>query len=359
MPNNKRNILILSFSLAVISLGFGIVMPIFPFYMEKMGASGSDYGLLIAIYAVMQLIFAPIWGSISDRVGRKPILALGIFGSALTLLLFGLSTSYWMLLAARTLSGILSSAALPTTLAYVSDCTTAKERGGGMGRLGGAAALGLILGPGAGGLLGTDSLTLPFFIAAALSMACLLLVVVFLPESLPAHRRSQEGAQRGLLRPMDLWRALRGPLGLLFFLAFLVTFGMTRLPDHLWPVCDGQVRVWNAAGRGNPDGGRTALGRRPGPADRSAHPALGRRARDPGRAAGQRGWVSAHAAGAQLPGRPVEHRLLRAVQNADPPRRYLAHLAARGGQPGRADGPDQCLSQPGQHRRAAVGRRRL
>jgi DHA1 family multidrug resistance protein-like MFS transporter len=97
-----------------------------------------------------------------------------------------------------------------------------------MGRLGGAAALGMILGPGFGGLLSSDSLTLPFFVAAGISIVCLLLVLLFLPESLPAAARLNAGTRSGLLRPVDLWRALLGPLGLLFFLAFLVTFGMTN-----------------------------------------------------------------------------------------------------------------------------------
>lgn len=228
--NASKNLLILSLTMIVIALGFGMVMPIFPFYIERMGISGGAYGLLIASYALMQMIFAPIWGSVSDQVGRKPILALGILGNAITLLLMGIATDYWMLLISRALSGIISSAALPTTLAYVSDSTTEKERGGGMGRLGAASALGLILGPGLGGLLAGDSLSLPFFLAAGLSLLCLLLTLLFLPESLPPEARVKIGAkgQPRLLRPGDLWRALAGPLGLLLFLAFLVSFGMSN-----------------------------------------------------------------------------------------------------------------------------------
>ncbi len=148
---DRRNILILAFTMIVIMLGFGMVMPIMPFYIDMLGASGRELGWLIALYSVMQLIFAPIWGSVSDRVGRKPILLLGILGYAVFLLLFGLATKLWMLFLARTLAGILSSATYPTMMAYVSDSTPEAERGGDMGKLGAAMGLGVILGPGLGG----------------------------------------------------------------------------------------------------------------------------------------------------------------------------------------------------------------
>ena len=75
--SNRKNLYILAFSLAVVMLGFGTVIPIMPFYVERLGAGGTELGLLVASYAVMRLIFGPIWGSLSDRIGRKPILAGG------------------------------------------------------------------------------------------------------------------------------------------------------------------------------------------------------------------------------------------------------------------------------------------
>ena len=92
-------------------------------------------GLLVASYAVMRMICGPVWGSLSDRIGRKPILLIGILGYAVTMLWFGLATKLWMLFAARILAGILSSATAPTTMAFVSDSTPENERGGGMGML--------------------------------------------------------------------------------------------------------------------------------------------------------------------------------------------------------------------------------
>ncbi|MCA9927600.1 MAG: MFS transporter [Anaerolineales bacterium] len=223
--NNRRNLTILAVTMTVIMLGFGMVMPIMPFYIDKLGATGSDLGWLVAVYSLMQLIFAPIWGSVSDRVGRKPVLMLGIVGYAIFLILFGLATRFWMLFVARSLAGILSSATYPSMMAFISDSSTPEERSGGMGKLGAAMGLGVILGPGLGGWLAGDSLSLPFFIAAGLALLTLALVAVFLPESLlPSARRQTK------VRTVDvkaLWSALRSPIGILLGMAFLVSFGLT------------------------------------------------------------------------------------------------------------------------------------
>jgi len=224
----NRNLAILFFTMAVVMLGFGIIIPILPFYAENLGANGTALGVLMAIFSVMQFIFSPIWGGLSDRIGRKPVILIGVLGNALAQLLFGLSTSLWMLIAARALSGILSSATLPTTMAYISDSTSEKNRGGGMGIIGAAMGVGMILGPGIGGWAGSYSLSMPFFVAAALSTAALVLVWWVLPESLPAEKRD---ATRSALRGPQLgamWAALFGPLGFLLALAFLHNFALTN-----------------------------------------------------------------------------------------------------------------------------------
>jgi DHA1 family multidrug resistance protein-like MFS transporter len=84
---NRRNLFILAFSLLVVMLGFGMVIPVFPFLIDELGASGSALGLLVATAALTEFLFGPIWGSISDRVGRKPILMIGLFGYALSMFL--------------------------------------------------------------------------------------------------------------------------------------------------------------------------------------------------------------------------------------------------------------------------------
>ncbi len=226
---NQRNVYILAFTLLVVMLGFGVVIPIFPFYIENLGAGGTELGLLAASYAVMRLIFGPVWGALSDRVGRKPILMVGVLGYGITMFWFGLATRLWVLFVARILSGILSSATSPTTMAYIGDSTPETERGHGMGVLGAAVGLGTIFGPGLGGLLGGESLSLPFFIAGGMSILALALIALFLPESLPRESRQAPAGARSSLDLKRWAEILRGPLAMLFFLGFLVSYALTVL----------------------------------------------------------------------------------------------------------------------------------
>jgi DHA1 family multidrug resistance protein-like MFS transporter len=224
--SKRRNLYILTFTLFVVMLGYGIVIPILPFYIEEMNAGGTELGLLMASYAVMRLICGPVWGSLSDRLGRKPILLIGISGYVVTMFWFGLATQLWMLFAARILSGILSSATAPTTLAYIGDSTPEKERGGGMGLLGAASGIGTIFGPVLGGFLADASLATPFFVAAALALLSLILTAIFLPESLPAAARQKKGVEGKLIDLKIWWAALFSPIGSLLLLTFISTSGL-------------------------------------------------------------------------------------------------------------------------------------
>lgn len=229
MTGNRRNILILFLTQVVVMLGFGLIIPIMPFYVESFGAGGRELGALMAIFAFMQFIFAPYWGQLSDRIGRKPVIMLGMLGNAIAMLFFGLSTQLWMLFASRALAGILSSATMPTAMAYISDSTTERERGGGMGMIGAAMGLGMVIGPGIGGWLAEKSLPMPFFLASAFSMLALLLVLIFLPESLPAEARTRHSLdQRRPSQFRVFWQALLGPIGFLLVLSFLVNFALAN-----------------------------------------------------------------------------------------------------------------------------------
>lgn len=225
--NKRTNLYVLSFALVVVMLGFGMVIPIFPFYIERMGAGGSELGLLIATAAFFELTCGPVWGALSDRIGRVPVLSIGMVGYALSTFLFGISTQLWMLYASRALSGLLSSATITTAMAYVSDSTTEDERGGAMGKLGAAMALGVILGPGFGGWLGTESLSLPFFIASGLALLALVLIVFTLPESLPEDQRSASD-RLVTLHWKETRLALFSPIGNLFLMVMLFSFALTN-----------------------------------------------------------------------------------------------------------------------------------
>ena len=224
---NTRNLVILFVTLVIMMMGFGIIIPILPDMVVGLGGGGIAMGLLMAIYSAMQFLFSPMWGTLSDRFGRKPILMIGVFGNGVTMLFLGLSTQLWMMFTARALAGVLSSATLPTAMAYISDSTDEKNRGGGMGVVGAAMGLGMVLGPGVGGLMSNISLLAPFLLATALSLLAMVAIWGFLPESLSANQRETSikisGPQLNVM-----WEALFGPLAFLFVAAFMISFAMTN-----------------------------------------------------------------------------------------------------------------------------------
>jgi len=223
---NRKNLMILFFTMIVVMLSFGMVIPIMPFYVKSFGASGGALGALMAVYGVLQFIFAPLWGSLSDRIGRKPVLIIGVLGNAIAQLLFGFSTELWMLFAARSLAGMLSVATLPTAMAYIGDSTSSEKRSSGMGLVGAAMGIGMVLGPGIGGLLAKQSLSVPFFLAAGLSMLALIMIFLFLPEPPRAPQIQPKAVPVPQLKAM--LQALTGPLGVLFVMSFLLSFGLTN-----------------------------------------------------------------------------------------------------------------------------------
>lgn len=225
---SRKNLFLLAFSLIVVMLGYGMIQPILPFLITKLGAGGRDLGMLTSVYAAMQLVCAPAWGNLSDRSGRKPILMIGVLGYAITMFIFGLATHFWILFVARTFSGVLSSAVMPTTMAYISDNMPEKERGGAMGQLGAAVGLGVILGPMLGGVLSTDSLSLPFFVGSGLALLALPLIFVLLPESHPAQPTAPVAHHENFWRWSVLRKILLSPAGVLMLLILILSFGMTN-----------------------------------------------------------------------------------------------------------------------------------
>jgi len=207
-------------------MGFGIVIPIIPFYIDSFGSGGSAMGFFMAIFSIMQFVFAPIWGSLSDQFGRKRILVIGALGNGVTLLMLGLSTELWMLFASRALAGVLSSATFPAAMAFIGDSTSEENRSGGMGIIGAAMGIGMVIGPGIGGLFAESSLSIPFYIGSGLSILALLLILIVLPESLPEESRTKIHIIKGP-QLKTMWNALRGPIGFLLFMGFLVSFALT------------------------------------------------------------------------------------------------------------------------------------
>ena len=192
--NNKRlfSIILVVF---IDLLGFSLILPLLPYYAETFSANQTTTGILIASYAVMQLIGAPILGRLSDRFGRRPVLLLSVFGTFLGFLLLGFANSLWMLFASRILDG-LTGGNLSVAQAYISDVTDEKSRSKGLGMIGAAFGLGFIIGPVTGGLLSQWGYAVPAFAAAAISFINLILIYAWLPESLTEDKRSQMTEKR-------------------------------------------------------------------------------------------------------------------------------------------------------------------
>ncbi|KJE28360.1 lacY proton/sugar symporter family protein [Geobacillus kaustophilus] len=222
--SDRRYLPLLFLVMFFVMVGFGIIIPVLPFYAEKIGATPTQLGWLMAVYSFMQFLFAPMWGKLSDRYGRKPMLLVGIFGLALSFFLLAAATKLWMLFAARIIGGCLSAATMPTAMAYVADVTTGENRGKGMGMIGAAVGLGFIFGPGIGGVFSKASLTAPFWVAGSLALLTAIFVFVFLHESLPKEKRSNVKTKRP-----SLAAALQSPLARLYVLQFMVTFSLAGL----------------------------------------------------------------------------------------------------------------------------------
>jgi DHA1 family tetracycline resistance protein-like MFS transporter len=168
-------------------LGFGLTIPLLPFYAQRYGASATEVSLLFASFSLMGFLFVPVWGELSDRVGRRPVLLTSILATSASMLLLAFSNSFAMLLLSRVLQGIMT-ANLSTIQAYIADVTRPEDRARSMGMIGAAFGLGFILGPFFGGVLATYSLRAPGLAAAALAGVNFLLALRNLPESLKVRR---------------------------------------------------------------------------------------------------------------------------------------------------------------------------
>ena len=180
----RSRLAILFLTVFIDLLGFGLVIPILPTYAVQLGASAFEVGLVMAVYALMNFIFSPFWGSLSDRMGRRPVIAFTVFITALAFLLLAHASTLWLLFAARMLAGI-GSANIAASQAYITDVTPADGRAKALGLIGAAFGIGFIFGPPVGGFIKEHfGMAAVGYSAMGLSLFNLLLVLVYLPESL-------------------------------------------------------------------------------------------------------------------------------------------------------------------------------
>jgi MFS transporter, DHA1 family, tetracycline resistance protein len=208
-------------------IGYGMVIPILPFHPKTVEAGALALGFLIGSFALMQFIFSPILGRLSDKVGRRPVILISILSSVLSFILFALADSFMLLLLSRITAGMATESAVAQ--AYISDITTEKDRAKGMGKVGAAHGAGFIIGPAIGGFLSVYGLSTLGFVAAALTGINLLFAFFFLPESKGKTASNIQANSDGYWH--RLGKALTKPLiGAVFVILFIITFAFSAIP---------------------------------------------------------------------------------------------------------------------------------
>jgi len=180
--------------------GFGIILPLFPFYAERFGASPEVITWTMAVYTIGQVVATPFWGRLGDAWGRRPVLVLSLFGTTLAYIMLAFAETLELVIASRVFAGLMAGNT-SAAFAYVADVTTPETRAAGMGRIGAGLGLGFMLGPAVGGLLAGDDVATADYVTPALGAAVLSLVAMvgafFLAESLPPERRRPFGTPAG------------------------------------------------------------------------------------------------------------------------------------------------------------------
>ncbi len=213
------------FTVLIDLLGFGLVIPLMAYYAGDFDATPVQITMLMAVYSFAQFLFAPVWGAISDNIGRRPVMLFSIAGATVCLAGFASSTELWQLFLFRALHGAFA-ANISTAQAYVADLTTPENRSKGMGLIGASFGVGFTLGPWMGGELGKFGHSWPIWAAAILSAANFVWALVGLPESRP-----KPGTHTGrTIDPRAMWQAIRHPnVGFAILLTFVSIFSFALM----------------------------------------------------------------------------------------------------------------------------------
>ncbi len=230
---NRSALTLIFLTVFIDLLGFGILIPILPsFSIKELGVDESAIGIAIAIYSLVQFLFNPILGKISDKHGRRPVIIACLFLNALGYIVFAFAHSYLMLLISRAIAGV-GGSSIGVAQAYIADVTTREERSKGMGLIGAAFGLGFVFGPLFGGLLSNFGYMITGLAAASFSLGAFMLTIFYLPESLKLaelNNSPKQYVRRKLIDFGAMKNVLKNPgLAILIFLFFVLTFSFANI----------------------------------------------------------------------------------------------------------------------------------
>lgn len=231
----NKPLLIVFLTVFIDLVGFGMIIPLSPFLAQKFGADPLQVGLLMAVYSGAQFLFSPVWGQISDRIGRRPVILISVFGAGLAHLSFGLATELWILFAARTFAGMFG-ANISTAMAAIADVTEKADRSKGMGVVGAAFGLGFVLGPALGGFFAEYGFAAPAYGAAGICFANFILAYFIFPETLKAENFQRADQKKAKISRFSRIKRHfdRSEIAPLMIFSFLVAFSLANMEASLF-----------------------------------------------------------------------------------------------------------------------------
>ena len=214
-------------------LGVGILLPVLPYVVRVYRTDALTVGLVTLSFSAAQFFMTPVLGALSDRYGRRPVLLISLFGTAVGYFLFGIADSLWLIFFSRILDGI-TGGNISTAQAYLADITPPKDRAKSFGLIGAAFGLGFLMGPAIGGMLSTYGLRVPAYAAGGLALLTMSLAFFYLPESLPVGQRRTGPVSSSDLNPLrQIWLALQRPaIRVVMIATFLFTLAYSQLQSH-------------------------------------------------------------------------------------------------------------------------------
>jgi len=241
----SRSLVVIFATICLDAMGIGLIFPILPRLLEAVTHTHDIapwIGIMTALYAVMQFVFAPVLGALSDKVGRRPVLLISLAGAAINYAIMAFAPQLWMLVLGRAIAG-LTSANVSVATAYITDISPEETRARRFGLLNAMFGAGFIIGPVLGGLLGDYGLRLPFMIAAGLNAGNLLLALYRLPESRTPSREKIDLAALNPLRPLHWAFAMKGLLPVI--LVFFILSGVGEVYGTCWALWGFDTFKWN------------------------------------------------------------------------------------------------------------------